>query len=136
MKNFSLIIAAMLLAGCGRESTPPATAKAQYAYPALNESSLPPAPPQAGSSVDIGGNQQQDRVRTKIAANSNQHLPTGPTPIPAEITGSGGLQIEIDKMEQIKQLRAYAAKAGPDDPFAMTEEEIVEFSKLDNPILE
>lgn len=116
MKILFLMLAISLLVGCGGESTPASVAKAAYAYPALNESSLPPAPPQAKGPDDP--------------------IPPEPPAIPMELTDNGGLQMEIEKMELIEHLRAYAAQAGPDDPFAMTEEDIEEFSKLDNPRLQ
>jgi hypothetical protein len=38
--------------------------------------------------------------------------------------------------EQVKHLREYAAQAESDDPFALTEKDIEEFSKRGNPLME
>lgn len=42
------------------------------------------------------------------------------------------MQRREQKEEQVKSLRDYAAKAAPDDPFALTEEEIKEISKVED----
>lgn len=115
MKNFRLALGLILLAGCGREGTQEGVAKAAYDYPALNVSSPPPAPPRAEGAV--------------------APIPPEPPAIPTEISDSSGLQMEVEKLELIERLRAYAAQAEPDDPFAMTKEEIDEFAKQDNPML-
>ncbi len=51
---------------------------------------------------------------------------------PSEITGGGALQQEMEKMDQVRRLREYANQADPDDPFALTEKEIEEFSLQDD----
>ena len=45
------------------------------------------------------------------------------------------MQRQLQMEEQVKRLRAYAAKAGPDDPFALTEKQIEAFSKREDPII-
>lgn len=116
MKNIYLLIGLALLAGCGKENTPAIEVKVHYVYPALNESSLPPAPSQAEAPIT--------------------HNPSELPATLVTIKGRSGLQIEIGKIELIERLRAYAAQADPDDPFALTEEAIEAFSKLNNPILQ
>jgi len=120
VKNCALMACLILLSGCGQESTPPSSTRVGYAYPALNESSLPPAPP---------------RIGAEEAYDSNTHA-SEPPPAPAEIRASSGLQMELDKQELIKDLRDYATRAAPDDPFALTEAEIEAISKLDNPMFQ
>ena len=51
---------------------------------------------------------------------------------PAEIVREGWVQRQVQKAEQVRQLRENAAKAGPHDPFALTEKQIEEFSKRDD----
>ena len=55
-----------------------------------------------------------------------------PVAPPVEIAEDGWVQRQLQKAEQVKRLREYAAKAGPDDPFALTEKEIDEFSKRED----
>ncbi|MDD2599959.1 MAG: hypothetical protein PHO37_12155 [Kiritimatiellae bacterium] len=117
MKNSVLLISLILLSGCGKKSPP--TRAASYAYPALNESSLPPAPPRVG----------------REAFESNTTDSEAP-PASVEIRVSSGLQMEFEKQELLKSLRDYAAKADPGDPFALTEAEIEAISKLDDPMLQ
>jgi hypothetical protein len=93
----------LLLTGCGeaerRQDGPRAV------FPALNVSPPPPMLP----AEEPSGSKPQ---------------PVAPAAPPAAIAEEGWVQRQVRKEEQIKQLRAYAASADPDDPFAMTGERI------------
>lgn len=106
----SLLGMMTLLAGCGEGGV--RQPKPRDALPALNES--PPAVPVSQLSGWPSA-QTQD--------------------IPAEITGDGWVQRQVQMEEQVKSLRAYAAAADPDDPFALSEKRIEAFSKLDDPVV-
>lgn len=108
MKAAYFMIGMMLLAGCGADDA--RQAERRVVYPALDESPPPQAP----------------------AADASEQPVAKTDDPPAEIVREGWVQRQVQKAEQVKQLREYAAKAEPDDPFAMTEKEIEAFSKREN----
>lgn len=56
---------------------------------------------------------------------------------PAEITDEKSWpQRQADNAEQLQRLRDYAAKAAPDDPFALSEKRIEELAKRQDLIIE
>lgn len=101
----------LLLAGCGKDDV--VQPKPRLVYPALNESP-PPLPPASDAAV-----QPQSE----------------PAPPPAEVREDSAFQWESDKADLVKSLREYAAQARPGDPFALTEKEIEELSKSENPVI-
>jgi hypothetical protein len=113
MKTVHYLFGLLLLAGCGGDEARPPT---RHDYPALDESPPPPPPP-----LDVSAPSEQPSAR--------------PSEPPAEVTGDGWVQRQEQKAELVKRLREYSAKAAPDDPFALTEEQIKAISKHDNPVL-
>jgi len=111
MKTFCFCLSLLLLAGCGERDV--RQSKSRGVYPALDESPPPPLLPDSGSSG------QPEAVPE----------PKAPS---AEVVEDGWVPRQFRKEEQLKRLREYAAKAPPDDPFALTEKEIEALSKLDN----
>jgi hypothetical protein len=93
--------ALLLLAGCGEGSGPEGP---RAAFPALNES---PPPPMV-------------RAAERPVAPS----PAATAAPPTVIVEDAWMQRQLKKEEQLKSLRDYAARAGPDDPFVLSEERI------------
>ena len=112
MKTLFFCLGMLLLAGCGRDDVGQPTPR--VLYPALNESPPPPSP--------------------TVSDTSEQPL-AKPAPPPAEITLESEYQRETYKVDLLKSLREYAAKARPGDPFALAEKEIEELSKRDEIII-
>ena len=115
MKTILFSVGMLLLAGCGNDDVAQPTPR--VVYPALNESPPPPPPQQPSAS---------ETAEQPLAESE------GP---PSEITPDSAFQRETEKVEQVKRLREYAAKAAPDAPFAMTEQEIEAFSELEDPVV-
>jgi len=113
MKTQLICVGLLLLAGCGQNDGRQPSSR--IVYPALNESPLPPPPPVANTTT------------------AGQLL-AKPADPPAEVRVDSEYQKEGDKLDLVKRLREYAAKAAPGDPFALTEKEIDALSKLDNPV--
>ena len=111
MKTCCYLLGIMLLSGCGEGDVH--TPENSRTPPVLSEEQPPPSP----VSDDDGQPAEVDRDNP-----------------PAMITEDGWVQRQLQMDEQVRSLREYAAKADPDDPFAMTEAEIEAFSKLDNPV--
>jgi len=61
--------------------------------------------------------------------------PASPIPVVGAVENSW-MQRRVRKEEQLKSLRDYAARANPDDPFALTEEEIEALSKVDDLLIQ
>ncbi len=109
MKRSLFCLTVLMLAGCSRELS-----STGAVYPALDQS--PPPVPVAASSAPLSD-----------TASDRQPL--------AVITAESGIQRRIQMEEQIESLRAYAEKAPPGDPFALTKEELDALSKLDNLVI-
>jgi hypothetical protein len=102
-----------LLVGCAPEAGP-ARPRAP-GYPALNES---PAPPPPAETIEAGD------VRE----------PPDPAPeTPPEIVVDEDLLWQVAR-EQADDLRKYAAQAAPDDPFALSEEDLRALDRDDAPL--
>lgn len=96
--------------GCGKSDD--RQAEHRVAYPALNESPpplLPALPTLAEESVEEPGHQ----------------VP------PSADTEPSWMDKHTHKENLIRSLKEQAARAEPDDPFALSKEEIEELSKLD-----
>ncbi len=114
MKKVLFSLGMFLLAGCGKDVVRQPLVP-RVAYPALNESPPPPPPPLSATDA-----QAQPSAE-----------PEGP---PAVIAGEGWVQRQVQMEDQVKRLREYAAKAGPGDPFALTEKEIEAYAKRDESV--
>lgn len=112
MKILFLALCLLCVAGCGQRQTPPP--KPRVVYPALNESPPPPMPPDPAP------------VEESVVVE---------TPIGQEVVDDL-LERQLRKEDQIKGLRDYAAKAAPDDPFALTKQEIDDLSKVDGLLIQ
>ena len=115
MRTLLFCLGLLLLAGCGKDDAGQPVPR--VLYPALNESPPPPAPPM------------------QTASDSSEQPLAKPEAPPSVITPDSTFQRETDKLDVLKSLREYAAKAHPGDPFAMTGKEIEAFSKLENPVI-
>lgn len=62
--------------------------------------------------------------------------PPAPREVPADVPPESAFWRESEKMDTIRKLREQAAKAGPDDPFALSEEAIEALSKRETLILQ
>jgi len=111
MRASLLLVGVMLAAGCGDSAD--RQPKPRVVYPALNESPPPPSP-------------------GEDAEEASEVAPSDP---PAEVNEEGWFQRQAQMDEQIQRLRDYAARAEPDDPFALTEKEISELSKRDELVI-
>ncbi len=107
MKSVFYFWILVLLLGCGREA--PRPRQQRVVYPALNESPPPPPPP-----LEEGASPVQ---------------PAKTEEIPYVITGQRWIELKEEKDDVVKHLRDYSAKAAPDDPFALTEEDIRKLSE-------
>jgi hypothetical protein len=105
----------LLLAGCGKDNAGQPVPR--VTYPALNESPPPPAPPMP----TVSDSAEQPVVK-----------PEAP---PSVITPDSAFQRETEKLDVLKSLREYAAKAHPGAPFALTEKELEDLSKRDEIII-
>lgn len=106
-----LCLGVALLTGCGKGEGHPSGHRVEY--PALTESPPPPLLPEA-------------------------EFPEPPVEEPvAQIPAVENEQMKshLQKEDQIKGLRKYAAQAALDDPFALTEEEIDALSKADDVLI-
>lgn len=123
MRSLWFCLGILLFMGCGKSDVRPS--KAYGGYPALNESPPPPLLPES-------------RFRREIAA-----APVSPAPAAAPVsmdaaaeeTGDGFMAQTLRKEALLQSMREYAAQAGTNDPFALTEKEIDELSKLDELII-
>jgi len=107
MKNTCYFWMILLLLGCGREA--PRPQHQRIVYPALNESPPPPPPP------------LEEDASTQPQPNKEE--------IPYVITGQRWIDLKEEKDDMVKSLRDYSAKADPDDPFALKEEDIRKLSE-------
>ncbi len=108
MKNMFYFWLLVLLLGCGKEE--PRSQQQRVVYPALNESSPPPPPPFEGDAAELVQLNKQPEI-------------------PCVITGDRWIDLKDEMDVLVKSLRDYSEKADPDDPFAMTEEEIRKLSE-------
>ena len=115
MKILFLALCLLCVAGCGQRQTPPP--KPRVVYPALNESPPPPMPPEPDRPAE------------------DREAPVLEAPIGREVADDL-LERQLRKEEQIKGLREYAAKAAPDDPFALSKQEIDALSKIEGLLIE
>jgi hypothetical protein len=116
MKTFYRYWVLLLLLGCGAEA--PRQPDQRICYPALNESPPPPQPfpPQPPP--------QAEAPSALLSKPSDKP--------PSTITGDRWLERKDEKEAVLKRLREYSAKAAPDDPFALTEAQIIELSKRED----
>ena len=112
MKILILVLCFLCVAGCGQRQVPPP--KPRVVYPALNESPPPPMPP------DPAPVEEAVVVETPVGRE-----------VPDDL-----LERQLRKEDQIKGLRDYAAKAAPDDPFALSKQEIDALSKVDGLLIQ
>lgn len=98
----------LLLAGCGERKQP-----RQVRYPALNEKSTLAIVP---SLAEAWAEQERQRAAqsTSVAAET-------------------GIEDWSDVTSQIEDLRRYSANAAPDDPFALSEEDIQKLEACGSP---
>ena len=115
MKILFLALCLLCVTGCGQRHAPPP--KSRLVYPALNESPPPPMPPEPVRSAE-------DTVAPVLEASVGREV------------SDDLLERQLQKEEQIKGLREYAAKAAPDDPFALSKQEIDALSKIDGLLIE
>jgi len=106
-----------LLVGCAPDGGPERPRGS--GYPALDESPPPPPPP-VDESVDTGDARE----------------PSAPAPeTPPEVVVDDRLLWQVTR-DQADDLRKYAAEAAPDDPFALSEEEIRALERDDAPLVQ
>lgn len=98
--RWAAVAAALAAAGCGFSSGTSAGR-----YPALDESPPPPAPP-------------AEALVEEVPAAPETAEP------PSVIAEDSWSRRQREREELVSGLRKYAAEAGPDDPFALTEEQI------------
>lgn len=110
-----LCLVLLLAGGCDQGSVRP-PARRGHPYPAMNEAP-PPAPPPLPASRKL------DEVD-----------PSPSKDPPAVVLDDFQLRERLMD-EQVKTMREYAAQADPDDPFAMSEEEIEAFRKKGDPFV-
>lgn len=151
MKTLCFCLAVLLISGC-REEKDKSQQNARHEFPGLTESPLPPPPMDSGVAASGSAVYNSHKaVRHRSAMVRESASPTSstgnvpataftqhsrePEPPSTVIMGDSSFDREMEKMDQVKRMREYAAHADPDDPFALTEEEIEVFSKLDNPII-
>ncbi len=70
-----------------------------------------------------------------MPASNASPVPAKPDEPHVTIAPEGWVQRQLQMEDQVRRLREYAAKADPDDPFALTEKEIEEFAKRGNPVI-
>jgi hypothetical protein len=123
MKLFFCLLGLLVLAGCGDERVVRQPTR-RVVYPALNESPPPPPPP------------MPTPPHPPMPVSNASPVPAKPDEPHVTIAPEGWVQQHLQMEEQVRRLREYAAKADPDDPFALTEQEIEEFAKRGNPLME
>ncbi|NLG00610.1 MAG: hypothetical protein GX565_10725 [Lentisphaerae bacterium] len=112
IQPYHLLGLALLLAGCGEGGSP---VGARNVYPALNESPPPPMPRIAESPGDP---------------------PAATSAAPRNVVMEDSwMQRHSQKEEMSKSMRDYAARAGPDDPFALSEERIKALEAQDDCVI-
>lgn len=111
MKFFLLSLMLLCLIGCGKGENHQTSRRSTY--PALTESPPPLLPPNPGFS-EVSVRKPEPRV-----------LPNNEMP-------ESWMDKQLKKETLIKDLKDQAARADPNDPFALTEEVIEELSKIDD----
>jgi hypothetical protein len=104
----------------------------------------PPPPAAGGTREEAPRAQSAGDVAAWDAAGEDAASATGQTAQaafyrsdpPAEVEGTGWLERETRKGELIRSLREYAARAGPDDPFALSEERIKALETQDGLVIQ
>lgn len=114
MRTFLFFISLLLLAGCGDEAAKAGPSDRPNIFAGLAEAPPPPAPD------------------SDVISEEPTCTPKAPLVV---ITEDSWMARQRRKEAQVQSMRDYAAKAAPDDPFALTEKQIEEFSKLDNPVI-
>jgi len=109
MKTVFFCVCLLLLSGCGERAVVPLATR--RTAPALKEATPPPS--------------SLSEVKADEQIFTDRYNP------PAEITGNTWVERQTQKAEQLESLRAYAAQADPDDPFALTEARIEALSQHD-----
>lgn len=114
MKRVLFCLGLALITGCGGDDG--RQAGHRVTYPALNESPPPPLLPESRFPSPL--------VEEPVSEDSA-----------VGVVEDSLMQRSVQKEELIQSLREYSAKAEPDDPFALTKEEIDELSKVDGLIV-
>ena len=115
MKTLLLCICFLCLAGCEQRKN--GQIRSRPTYPALNQSPFPP-PPQTVYTTPNELN----------FANTN-------TELLAEIAEDSGFYRDVEKLDTINRLHETAINSCPDNPFALTKQEIEALYQLDTLIL-
>ena len=111
MKFFLLSLMLLCLIGCGKGED--RQQKHRVVYPALTES---PPPPLASHTRSV---EESDEERAPHIRSDN-------------VIPESWMDKQLKKETLIKDLKDQAARADPNDPFALTEEVIEELSKIDD----
>ena len=113
MKFFLFVLCLVWLTGCGKEKN--GKAGPRVVYPSLGESS----PPLMPSNSDLS----EDPIEE-----------LEPQVLSKTVVEEGWMEKHLKKEAFIKSLREQRGK-NPNDPFSLSEEEIEELSKMDNPAI-